>query len=74
MLPNQRLLTRRAIVDRAQQRGVPLKLNTVHKDAAAGRGPVPIAHYGRRTELFDEASADLYINSKLVWVNSEDAR
>jgi hypothetical protein len=69
MLSNQRLLTRKAIVDRAQQREVPLKLNTIHKDSAAGRGPVPVARYGRRTELFDEAAADSYISSKLVWAD-----
>ena len=73
MLSNQRLLTRKAVVDRAQQRGVPLKLNSVHKDAAAGRGPVPVARYGKRTELFDEESADRYITSKLVWLDPDGA-
>jgi hypothetical protein len=66
-------LTRRAIVERAQRLGIPLKFHTINKDCALGRGPKIAAHYGRKNQLYDEASADAYIASKICPVTTETA-
>jgi hypothetical protein len=67
------LLTRRAIVERAKQQGIPLTFHTINKDCAGGRGPKITARYGQKTELYDEPSADAYIASKICRDTTEAA-
>jgi hypothetical protein len=66
-------LTRKAIAARAQQRGIPLTINTVNHDAHRGCGPRHVAEYAGKVRLYTLEEADTYIASKITPVVTEAA-
>ena len=64
-------LTRKTLVERARQRGVPLSIHGLNKDCASGVGPRISARFGRKVELYTEADADAYLATKINPVGTE---
>jgi hypothetical protein len=69
----QAYVTRRGLLARARDRGIPLAPSRLNKDAAAGCGHKVAAIYGRNKELYTLAEADRYINSTIRPVTHEVA-
>jgi hypothetical protein len=70
----QQYLTRKGIVERAQQRGIPLTYWQLVKDSGAGRGPRLAAVFGgHKCHLHTPEAADEYIDSKITLVAAEAA-
>jgi hypothetical protein len=70
----QEYLDRRGVIARANSRGIPLKIGTLEKDCARGRGPKVAATYGgHKLELYTPESADIYISGKITPVVTEAA-